>query len=269
MVSIKLKDGGINELREVVIMKGKRSFMAILLLSVTLFISACTPTSGSDNPSNPPKGSNEKDTSKLEQEIKEKDDKILALETNIKELEADIKKIEEDRANEGSQQEHILLNSVNVLKALKEEDMESLKDYIHPQKGVRFSPYPYVDLSKDIVLKRDEIADVYQSDKIHNWGNYDGKGFPIELTFKDYYKISVYDVEFLNPQIIGNNYIVSSGNTKDNVKETYPHGRFVELYFEGFNAEYEGMDWRSLKLVFEEYKGKWYLVGIIHGQWTI
>jgi UDP-N-acetyl-2-amino-2-deoxyglucuronate dehydrogenase len=31
----------------------------------------------------------------------------------------------------------------------------------------------------------------------------------------------------------------------------------------------EGMDWRSLRLVFEKKNDIWYLVGIIHDQWTI
>jgi (p)ppGpp synthase/HD superfamily hydrolase len=29
------------------------------------------------------------------------------------------------------------------------------------------------------------------------------------------------------------------------------------------------MDWRSLRLVFEKKNDIWYLVGIIHDQWTI
>jgi hypothetical protein len=37
----------------------------------------------------------------------------------------------------------------------------------------------------------------------------------------------------------------------------------------GFDPEYEGMDWRSLRLVFEKKNDIWYLVGIIHDQWTI
>lgn len=250
-------------------MKGKRSLMAILLLSVTLFISACTPTSGPDNPSNPPKDSNDKDIGKLEQEIKEKDDKIVALETNIKELEANIKDLEKDQANEGSEQDHILVNSVNVLTALKEEDMEGLKDYIHPQKGVRFSAYQYIDMENDIVLKGDEIEEAFNDSKTYTWGDYDGKGDPIELSFKEYYKEFVYDEDFLNPHIIAINKTVSMGNTIDNVKEAYPDGKYIESYFEGFDKQYEGIDWRSLKLVFEEYEGKWYLVGIIHGQWTV
>ena len=29
------------------------------------------------------------------------------------------------------------------------------------------------------------------------------------------------------------------------------------------------MDWRTMRLVFEEYQGKYYLVAIVNDQWTI
>jgi hypothetical protein len=42
----------------------------------------------------------------------------------------------------------------------------------------------------------------------------------------------------------------------------------VEYYFPGFDLQLQGMDWRSLRLVFTLYDNTWYLVGIIHDQWT-
>ena len=30
----------------------------------------------------------------------------------------------------------------------------------------------------------------------------------------------------------------------------------------------EGFDWCSLKLVFEPWENDWYLVGLVHGEWT-
>lgn len=30
-----------------------------------------------------------------------------------------------------------------------------------------------------------------------------------------------------------------------------------------------GYDWCSLKLVFECYQGDWYLVGLVHSEWTV
>jgi hypothetical protein len=42
----------------------------------------------------------------------------------------------------------------------------------------------------------------------------------------------------------------------------------VEYYFPGFDPQYGGMDWRSLRLVFSDHGGTWYLAGIIHDEWT-
>lgn len=237
---------------EVLKMKRNRVFMGIVILSMCLFISACTPANQPDD-----KVDND---NKLEEEIQQKDKRIAELEIQLKELEKD---------SESKEAQHLITKVVSALQSLKEKDMEGLQEYIHPEKGLRFTAYPNVDLDKDIVLKRDEIVSAYNDSKTYNWGKYDGKGSPIELSFKDYYEEFVYDEDFLNPQIIGNNRIVSGGNTIDNVKEAYPDGRFVELYFEVFKEEYRGMDWKSLKLVFEQYDSKWYLVGIIHGEWTI
>jgi hypothetical protein len=59
------------------------------------------------------------------------------------------------------------------------------------------------------------------------------------------------------------------GNSIDNSQEYYPGARIVEYYFPGFDPQYAGMDWRSIRLVFMEENNIWYLVGIIHDQWTI
>ncbi len=246
-------------IREVLVMKGKKNFVALSLLFIIVLTSACTSKDSS----------NTSKIKELEMKLKEKDTEISRLEEEIQ----DIKKPTEDEEVNGD--EYLLNNLINVLKSLKSGDISGLQNYIHPEKGIRFTPYPYVDKEKDIVLKKDEIVDVFNDPKTYIWGNYDGRGNPIELSFKDYYKEFIYDEDFSNPQIIGNNYIVSSGNSLDNIREAYPDARFVELYFETFEelpdkaVDLKGMDWKSLKLVFEEYEGKWYLVGIIHGQWTI
>jgi hypothetical protein len=69
--------------------------------------------------------------------------------------------------------------------------------------------------------------------------------------------------------MIGNNIVIGKGNTLENIHEVYPDGVFVEFHFTGFNEQYDGMDWKSLRLVFEQDGGSWRLVGIVHDQWTI
>ena len=68
---------------------------------------------------------------------------------------------------------------------------------------------------------------------------------------------------------VGFDQTVGQGNTINNIIEVYPEAVVVEYHFEGFDPQYAGMDWRSLRLVFEESGGTWYLVGIVHDEWTI
>lgn len=165
--------------------------------------------------------------------------------------------------------EQAVRNRANeALAALKNRDMAKLSSLVHPDKGVRFSPYTYVD-NKHMVFTGEQIKDIYSNEKKYLWGSYDGSGEPIELTFHNYFNKFVYDKDFSSAPQIGYNQILREGNTKVNIKEFYPEGIFVEYHFPGFDQQYAGMDWVSLRLVFENKDGVWYLVGVVHDQWTI
>lgn len=164
---------------------------------------------------------------------------------------------------------NLIVRAMGVMEVIKDKDMERLSSIVHPTKGVRFAAYPYVDLELDQVFQGDELVSAFEGSQVYKWGSYDGSGEPIEISFREYYDRFIYDVDFFNPQLIGNNTIIGHGNTEENVSKAYPNGQFIEFYFSGINPEYEGIDWRSLKLVFEQEDGTWYLVGIIHGEWTI
>lgn len=168
-----------------------------------------------------------------------------------------------------SPQESILSESLKVVGLLKNLDMAGLSSHAHPTKGIRFSPYAYVDVSSDLIFAPAQVAAAWGDPQILNWGLYDGSGEPIQKTFEDYYGEFVYDVDFASPHMIGNNVIIGTGNMINNVAQAYPDGVFVEFHFTGFDPQYGGMDWRSLRLVFEDVGGTWYLVGIVHDEWTI
>ncbi len=156
-----------------------------------------------------------------------------------------------------------------TLELLKAEDYANLAHLVHPEKGVRFSPYAFVDEAADIVFDQDQIKAIAEDTEVYTWGAYDGTGDPIELTFADYYAKFIMTHDFLTADRIAENEVLSWGTTTINIKEVYPEAEFVEYNFEGFEAEYEGIDWESLRLVFEQVDGRWYLVGIIHDQWTV
>ncbi|MDD5470267.1 MAG: hypothetical protein PHO92_05750, partial [Candidatus Peribacteraceae bacterium] len=58
------------------------------------------------------------------------------------------------------------------------------------------------------------------------------------------------------------------GNVLDNARDVYPGAQIVEYHFPGFDPQYEGMDWSSLRLVLEKFNSEWRLVGLIHDEWT-
>ncbi|KAF0194059.1 MAG: hypothetical protein FD169_2051 [Bacillota bacterium] len=72
--------------------------------------------------------------------------------------------------------------------------------------------------------------------------------------------------QFINPHLVGINQVIGLGNTLVNIADVHPNGSFVEFHFTGVDTQYEGMDWRSLFLVFEQLNGKWFLVGIVHNE---
>ncbi|MDF2836506.1 MAG: hypothetical protein K0Q63_2146 [Paenibacillus sp.] len=155
-----------------------------------------------------------------------------------------------------------------AIEALKESDAERLKAYIHPAKGVLFSPYAHIDADKAVSFAAEEFPEETDDAK-HVWGSYDGSGEPIELTFGDYYKKFVYDKDFANAEQIGYDKILGQGNTEPNIKDVYPGSYTVDYHFSGFDEEFKGMDWESLILVLEEHQGGWYVCAIVHSQWTI
>lgn len=199
----------------------------------------------------------------LEKNLEEKNTQISQLEDKIKNLESKLNNITQE-----TPENKLPLRIIDVIDAIKNKNMDKLASYTHPAKGLRFSPYGYIDVKTSRVFTADEVKSLVENSQTYTWGNYDGSGEPINMNFNDYYEKFIYDKDFANPQIIGNNTIVGQGNSLINIKEVYPDSYFIELHFKGFDTKYSGIDWESLRLVFQEEKGEWYLVSIIHDQWT-
>lgn len=157
----------------------------------------------------------------------------------------------------------------SVLEALKNRDYATLGNYFFPAAAVRFSPYGFVDTTGDVKLTAPELTDLFSSNKKIHWGEQDGSGDAIQLTAKAYFEKYVYNVDFLHAQKTGIDQFIGGGNSLNNLKEVYPGTRFIEYHFSGFDKKYGGMDWTSLRLVFKEMNERYYLVAVVHDQWTI
>jgi hypothetical protein len=151
--------------------------------------------------------------------------------------------------------------------SLQQEVLDRASVVIHPLLGLRFSPYAFVN-DTDQVFSANQVAGLLTNNTVFTWGVYDGSGAPIELTFVEYYFQFVYDVDFSAAPQIALNHRLGEGNSLNNAQEFYPRSMVVEYYFPGFDPQYEGMDWRSLRLIFLQDNDVWYLAGIVHDQWT-
>lgn len=228
----------------------KIKLITVLVSSVLLF-TACT--------NNPIPDDTQRNIDQQLETLKDEKDKLQ-------------KQIEELTRNIGTsdaQNTSALLTAIEAVNIIKTGDMNDIEDYAHPQQGIRFSAYSYVDTQNDVVIDASNFNGLMQSAQTYTFGSYDGTGDPINMTFADYYQEFIYDEDFANAELIGNNTVVKTGNTLNNLADVYPGAYFVEFHFPQFDPQYEGMDWKSLRIVMEQDDGIWYVIGIIHDQWTI
>lgn len=167
-------------------------------------------------------------------------------------------------------QKEIVKKANLALRALADREFEKLADMAAPT-GIRFSPYAYVLPESDRILTPNELRGAWADKRTYVWGSYDGSGEPITLDFRSYYVQFLNNLPYTAPDGVGCNRIVRSGNTISNLQRVYPKAEFVEFYVKEGRSGVEnvgGMDWGSLRFVFEQIRGEWKLTGIIGDRWT-
>ena len=165
-------------------------------------------------------------------------------------------------------QQTLKQQALRIQRALANKDFARITDDIHPTRGVRFSMYAYVRPESDKVFNRAQYAQyLQQSDTRFTWGEKDGTGDLLITPLPTYLETWV-DGKKFNDVNISVNKITNNGNSINNLKDIYQNSDVVEFYYKG-TEEYAGMDWRVLRLVFDEYQGKRYLVAVINDQWTV
>jgi hypothetical protein len=163
----------------------------------------------------------------------------------------------------------LLQLSKNILGQLRAGQYDQLTQFIHPVFGLRFSPYGHIDTLRDIIFFDKTFNNLVKQSKKITWGDYDGSGEPILLNWAGYVKRFVYDKDFLSAPQNAVNSFISEGNSLNNLQKVYPGYDFTEFYFPGVDPKYGGMDWKTLRLVFKKENDRYYLVGVVHDEWTI
>lgn len=167
------------------------------------------------------------------------------------------------------QQAPFVQNAHAIKQALWQGNYHAITPHIHPKKGVRFSMYAHVNAKTDKVFSQANFKKYLgQSNIKFTWGEKDGTGDLYIDTLPNYLtNWIVRQNEFANTTMHINDF-EGSGNSLNNLNEQYPNADFVEFYYKG-TTHWENMDWRALRLVFETYQGRPYLVAIITDERTI
>jgi len=156
-----------------------------------------------------------------------------------------------------------------VVVTLKAQDGKKLASLVHPEKGVRFSSSAYVDIASDVVFSKAQIETFWTDEKTYTWGFADGTGDPINMTPSQYCHEYIMSKDFLSPSSINVNSDRAAGNTSNNAALVYPNGTRVEYYIEpSIRDGVAELDWAALRLVFERSGDYWFLIAVIHDEWT-
>lgn len=167
-----------------------------------------------------------------------------------------------------AQQDSVFKIANEVLSSLKQKNYQAFSLNFHPQKGVLFSPYGFIDSKKSKRLLAKDFLESIAKNWTLTWGVYDGNGEIMQLKVIPYLDKFVYNTDFEKAPQKAFNQIIKQGNSKSNLKSIFPEALFVEYHFTGSDSALNGMDWQSLRLVFERFQGQYYLIAVVHDQWT-
>ena len=188
--------------------------------------------------------------------------------------------IQDDAKVLSDMEKHVLELATGVMGMLKNEDWGAIGHMTHPESGLTFSPYGYIDSESAIRLGIGDVIALEMDETIRTWGYYDGSGEPITCAFSEYYDRFIYNRDFVNaPEVAVNNIIRTT--FMNNLNIFGDDSIFVEFYMPGGavggidDPDIAEFNWASLRLVFAPYKGDeyyekdYYLVAIVHDEWTI
>ncbi len=158
--------------------------------------------------------------------------------------------------------------SNEMIDLLATNELIKFSEHFHPIKGCAFLPYTFLTDETQKFTTSTFGAQLELNEKLM-WGSQDGSGDSIVYTVANYIKAYVYDFDYKNKSSDFHfNSDLAFSNTQNNISDAFPDADFMEFYYDG-TIEYEGMDWKSLIFYVEKLDNTYYLVAVVHNQWTI
>ena len=214
-----------------------------------------------------------------EDNLKEKENEIREqINKEIQQLNKKIQQMENEKKQEieSNNLRIKLLNDTEIIyRALEQLDFETIATMVHPQLGVTFALYadygnpfaiggenggPYISFSREQLLEN--------NDQIYMFGTHHASEEIIyEMSLNEYIQdILIYHYKELLPirEISYNEQLYYSGGIINTIHQFYPEAKFVEYYrYESDEPINDPISTQSLRFVYQDYEGEWYLTAIV------
>lgn len=162
--------------------------------------------------------------------------------------------------------ERKLINSSSeIVTYLQNEDFEKLAEKVDPVDGITFALF--ADFGAEpgyggeyVNLSRNEIKSA--ADQQFVWG-YDDSDKEYKMTLKDYVNemlLKLNGEEVTYEEITFNQSAFEYGGVINTIHENYPDAKYVEYYAPDKSGE--NRSFQSIRFIFQERDGIWYLIGI-------
>lgn len=164
-----------------------------------------------------------------------------------------------------SVRERIRLRAGEILEAMERGAWEEVAMHVHPEYGLGFSPYAYIDTAVQVRFSQAEVGGVPNDTTTRHWGLDDPGGLPIVGTFREYAASRVRGDRYVDLASASSG---CSGSTHGNVLELYGDSVVVVAWCYPGTEELQGLDWSRLSLVFRPTADRWYLTDVVNDERT-
>lgn len=109
-------------------------------------------------------------------DLEKAEDKIISLNEEFNEIKLKNEELEKQIENLENNSEslnspiNLVDLSLDVMDSIKNNDMNDLSSYVHPSKGLRFTPYTNIDIQNDKVFTLQQVSALNEDNTLYSWG---------------------------------------------------------------------------------------------------
>ncbi len=142
-------------------------------------------------------------------------------------------------------------------------DLESLSVLVGLD-GLTLSPETFV-ADDSVVLTNADLVEPGSGDL--EWGSEPGTGDPIVMSIQEFIDQLAGSPALTSTEVVGYDVTVGSGTTINNLADRFPGAAVVEYHYEG-TAFYGGLDWASVRFVYDVTFPNPVLLAIVQDAWA-